>query len=122
MEGKSGYTFRQIFESPADEAFYGLGQHQSDEFNYKGKNEELFQYNTKVSIPFIVSNKNYGILWDNNSLRRFGDPRPYANLNQFGLFDKNGKEGGLTATYMLNKNRKDVSIERVESTVDYENI
>ena len=58
VDGHSGYTFRQVFESPADEAFYGLGQHQSDEFNYKGKNEELFQYNTKVSIPFIVSNKN----------------------------------------------------------------
>jgi len=122
VDGYSGYTFRQVFESPADEAFYGLGQHQSDEFNYKGKNEELFQYNTKVSIPFIVSNKNYGILWDNYSLSRFGDPREYANLNQFKLFDKDGKEGGLTATYMINKNPKNVFVERQESTVDYENI
>lgn len=122
VEGKSGYTFRQVFESPADEAFYGLGQHQSDEFNYKGKNEELFQYNTKVSIPFIVSNKNYGILWDNYSFSRFGDPRPYSNLDQFRLFDKNGKEGGLTATYMSDKTSKNVSLERTESTVDYENI
>ena len=122
VEGKSGYTFRQVFESPADEAFYGLGQHQSDEFNYKDKNEELFQYNTKVSIPFIVSNKNYGVLWDNYSYSRFGDPRPYANLDQFKLFDKNGKEGGLTATYRLNKDSKDIFLERKESTVDYENI
>ena len=122
VEGHSGYTFRQVFESPMDEAFYGLGQHQSDEFNYKGKNEELFQYNTKVSIPFIISNKNYGILWDNYSLSRFGDPRPYANLDQFKLFDKNGKEGGLTATYMLNKDPKNVFLERQESTIDYENI
>jgi len=122
VEGKSGYTFRQVFESPADEAFYGLGQHQSDEFNYKGKNEELFQYNTKVSIPFIVSNKNYGVLWDNYSFSRFGDPRPYANLDQFKLFDKNGKEGGLTATYMSDKTSKNISLERTESTVDYENI
>jgi len=122
VEGTSGYTFRQVFESPANEAFYGLGQHQSDEFNYKGKNEELFQYNTKVSIPFIVSNKNYGILWDNYSFSRFGDPREYSNLNQFRLFDKNGKEGGLTATYMTDKSTKKISLERLESTVDYENI
>ncbi len=122
VEGKSGYTFRQVFESPADEAFYGLGQHQSDEFNYKGKNEELFQYNTKVSIPFIVSNKNYGVLWDNYSFSRFGDPRPYVNLDQFRLFDKNGKEGGLTATYMADKTSKNISLERAESSVDYENI
>jgi alpha-D-xyloside xylohydrolase len=121
-DGHSGYTFRQVFESPADEAFYGLGQHQSDEFNYKGKNEVLYQYNTKVSVPFIVSNKNYGILWDNYSLTRFGDPRPYANLDQFNLFDKNGKEGGLTATYMVNKDPKNVFVERTENTIDYENI
>lgn len=31
VEGKKGYSFRQVFESPSDEAFYGLGQHQSDE-------------------------------------------------------------------------------------------
>ncbi len=42
----------------------GLGQHQSEELNMKGKNEDLFQYNTKVSVPFVISNKNYGILWD----------------------------------------------------------
>ena len=52
MEGTKGYTVRQVFESLDDEeGIYGLGQHQSDEFNYKGKNEELFQYNTKVSVP-----------------------------------------------------------------------
>ena len=122
MDGYSGYTFRQVFESPADEAFYGLGQHQSDEFNYKGKNEVLYQYNTKVSVPFIVSNKNYGVLWDNYSLTRFGDPREYANLNQFKLYDKNGTEGGLTATYMVNKDPKNVFVERCEKTIDYENL
>ena len=47
VEGKKQYSVRQVFESADDEAFYGLGQHQADEFNYKGKNEELFQYNTK---------------------------------------------------------------------------
>jgi len=122
IDGHSGFTFRQVFESPADEAFYGLGQHQSDEFNYKGKNEVLYQYNTKVSVPFIVSNKNYGILWDNYSLTRFGDPRAYANLDQFKLFDKNGKEGGLTATYLINKDPKNIFVERQESKVDYENL
>jgi alpha-D-xyloside xylohydrolase len=122
VDGHSGYTFRQVFESPADEAFYGLGQHQSDEFNYKGKNEVLYQYNTKVSVPFIVSNKNYGVLWDNYSLTRFGDPREYANLNQFKLFDKNGAEGGLTATYMVNKDPKNVFVERTEKAIDYENL
>jgi alpha-D-xyloside xylohydrolase len=61
---KHGLTWQMKFDSPDDEAFYGLGQHQSEEFNMKGKNEDLFQYNTKVSIPFVLSNKNYGVLWD----------------------------------------------------------
>nr|WP_236263944.1 TIM-barrel domain-containing protein [Dysgonomonas sp. Marseille-P4677] len=122
VEGKKAYTLQQIFESPADEAFYGLGQHQADEFNYKGRNEELFQYNTKVSVPFIMSSKNYGILWDNYSLTRFGDPRPYMNLDQFKLYDKTGKEGGLTATYMINGDSKNIFAERSESTIDYENL
>ncbi len=101
VEGTKGYTIRQLFDSPADEAFYGLGQHQSDEFNYKGKSEELFQYNTKVSVPFIVSNKNYGLLWDSYSLSRFGDSRDYKQLNRaFKLYDKKGQPGGLTGTYV----------------------
>ncbi|MBZ4658075.1 MAG: Alpha-D-xyloside xylohydrolase [Methermicoccus sp.] len=118
VEGTKGYTLRQVFESRNDEAFYGLGQHQSDEFNYKGKNESLFQYNTKVSVPMIVSNKNYGILWDNYSLSKFGDIRDYGQLNEFKLYDKTGKEGGLTATYA----NKEKTISRIESAIDYENL
>lgn len=37
VENTKGYELRQVFESSDDEAFYGLGQHQADEFNYKGK-------------------------------------------------------------------------------------
>ena len=56
---RNGWSWNATFESSADEAFYGLGQHQADEYNYKGKNEELFQYNTKISVPFVISNKNW---------------------------------------------------------------
>ena len=101
VEGTYGYTFRQVFGSPEDEAFYGLGQHQADEFNYKGKNEQLFQYNTKVSVPFIVSNKGYGVLMDSYSMMRFGNPEDYKQLGEvFKLYDRNGKEGVLTGTYV----------------------
>lgn len=101
VEGRKAYTVRQRFAPVEGEALYGLGQHQADEFNYKGKNEDLFQYNTKVSVPFIVSTRNYGVLWDSYSLCRFGDPRDYAQLNQvFKLYDKKGKEGALTGTYV----------------------
>ena len=102
VEGTKAYTVQQVFQSAGnDEGWYGLGQHQADEFNYKGKNEELFQYNTKVSVPFIVSTKNYGVLWDSYSICRFGDPRDYSQLGDvFKLYDKEGKEGALTGTYV----------------------
>lgn len=100
VEGRSEYSTAFTFDSPEDEAFYGLGQQQSMEFNHKGGNEELFQYNTKVSIPFVVSDRGYGVLVDNYSLSRWGNPKPYLQLNKaFKLYGKDGSEGGLTGTY-----------------------
>ncbi|SFG33704.1 TIM-barrel domain-containing protein [Prevotella sp. KH2C16] len=98
---KHGFSWQARFDSPADEAFYGLGQHQAEEFNMKGLNEDLFQYNTKVSVPFVLSNKNYGILWDSYSYCRWGNPNEYLQLNRaFKLYDRRGKEGHLTGTYI----------------------
>ncbi|MDP2889651.1 MAG: DUF4968 domain-containing protein, partial [Bacteroidota bacterium] len=122
VEGTTGYSFTQVFESPDDEAFYGLGQHQSDEFNYKGLNEILYQYNTKVAVPFVVSNKNYGILWDNYSVTKFGDPREYAEMDQFKLYNDKGEEGGLSALYYTNSDTNNVYVSRNESAIDYENL
>ncbi len=115
---KHGLTWQMKFDSPEDEAFYGLGQHQSEEFNMKGKNEDLFQYNTKVSIPFVLSNKNYGILWDSYSFCRFGNPNDYLQLNRaFRLYDKQGKKGHLTGTYIDRMGKKLV---RDEDSIYYE--
>ena len=115
---KHGLSWQMKFDSPDDEAFYGLGQHQSEEFNMKGKNEDLFQYNTKVSIPFVLSNKNYGILWDSYSYCRFGNPNDYLQLNRaFKLYDRNGKPGHLTGTYIDAQGKKLV---RDEDSIYYE--
>lgn len=122
VEGTRGYAMRQVFESPHDEAFYGLGQHQSDEFDYKGLNEVLYQYNTKVSVPFIISSKKYGLLWDNYSLTKFGDPRDYSQMDLFRLYNNEGTEGGLTASYFVNSDTGNLFISRNESAIDYENL
>ena len=117
-EQKHGLSWQMKFDSPDDEAFYGLGQHQSEEFNMKGKNEDLFQYNTKVSIPFVLSNKNYGLLWDSYSYCRFGNPNDYLQLNRaFKLYDKQGREGHLTGTYVDARGKKLV---RDEDSIYYE--
>ena len=117
-EMKHGLQWQMTFDSPSDEAFYGLGQHQSEEFNMKGKNEDLFQYNTKVSVPFVLSNKGYGLLWDAYSYCRFGNPDDYLQLNRaFRLYDKQGREGHLTGTYIDCNGRRLV---RDEDSIYYE--
>lgn len=98
--GEDAYTVRQTFVPDAGESFYGLGQHQADEWDYNGRDEELYQYNTKISVPFVVSSKGYGILWDSYSFCRWGDPRDYADIGDvFTLYDAEGVEGALTGHY-----------------------
>ena len=119
VEGKKAFSTQVVFDSPADEAFYGLGQQQTGEFDHKGLNEELYQYNTKISIPFIVSSKGYGLLFDAYSLSRWGNPNPYQHLGDvFKLYDKDGKEGALTGTYHT---RDGQTLVQREETLDYEN-
>jgi alpha-D-xyloside xylohydrolase len=118
VEGRSFYTIRQEFNRNTDEGFYGLGQHQNLQFNYNGEDVELAQHNMDIGIPFVVSTRNYGLLWDNNSITRFGDARPYRAIHQpFVVRDAQGQEGGLTAQYYL---RDQLAATRQESDVDYQ--
>lgn len=100
VEGKAAFSVLTRFSSSPDESFYGLGQHQAGEFDHKGRNEELYQYNTKVSVPFVVSTKGYGVLFDAYSLSRWGNPNPYLQIGDlFTIYDKDGLKGALTGTY-----------------------
>lgn len=112
------YAIRQVFESPADEAFYGLGGHQNGQMNYKGEDVELAQHNIVDVVPFVYSSKNYGLLWDNYSISKFGDPREYQPLSSLKLFTKDGKEGGLTADYYVEGDK--LKETKVENKIEYE--
>ena len=119
VEGKKGYSVLTRFPSGSGESFYGLGQHQAGEFDHKGRSEELFQYNTKVSVPFVVSTKGYGVLFDAYSLSRWGNPEPYGQLGEmFKLYDKEGVEGALTGTY---KTKDGKTLVRREDSLYFEN-
>ena len=119
VEGKKAYSTRIVFDSPDDEAFYGLGQQQTGEFDHKGLNEELYQYNTKISIPFVVSSKGYGLLFDAYSWSRWGNPEPYQLLKDvFRIYDKDGNEGALTGTYHPFRGEELV---RREENLEYDN-
>ncbi len=58
------------FKAQEGERFYGLGQHQHGLLDQKGCVIELHQRNTEVTIPFLVSNRKYGFLWNNPSIGR----------------------------------------------------
>ena len=59
------------FVSPEDEFLYGLGQFQDGYSNVRGLSRRLTQVNTQISIPMLLSNKGYGILWNNYGLTEF---------------------------------------------------
>lgn len=116
-EQRNALSWTLRFENQ-QEALYGLGQHQAEELNMKGRNEDLFQYNTKVSIPFVLSTRGYGILWDSYSYCRFGNPNDYLQLNRaFKLYDKQGRAGSLTGTYVDGEGKK---IVRGEDSIYFE--
>jgi alpha-D-xyloside xylohydrolase len=60
----------EAFFSPAEERIYGLGQHPHGFLDQKGCVIPLEQTNAEVAIPFLLSSRGYGFLWNNPSLGR----------------------------------------------------
>jgi alpha-D-xyloside xylohydrolase len=108
IEGQPWFKTRVQFNRNTDEGLYGLGQHQNRQMNYNGEDVELAQHNMAIAIPYLLSTKGYGILWDNNSITRVGDPEPYRKLS-----------AGWKADYYLGDR---LVLSRPEQHVDYEYI
>ena len=59
------------FKSPKDEYLYGLGQFQDGYTNVRGLSRRLTQVNTQISLPMVLSNKGYGVLWNNYGMSEY---------------------------------------------------
>lgn len=70
------------FQSSEDEYLYGLGQFQDGYLNVKGLTRRLTQVNTQISIPFIISNKGYGVMWNNYGLTNFNPAENRVELKR----------------------------------------
>ncbi len=116
IEGTSWYTVSQQFNRGTDEGFYGLGQHQNRQMNYNGEDVELAQHNMDIAVPFVVSTRGYGLLWDNNGISRFGNPRPYHFAGE-DLEVTSGGKPGWTAEYFVGGKK---TFTRHEATINYE--
>jgi alpha-D-xyloside xylohydrolase len=73
IAGIATYNCSSEFNSPADEALYGLGCHPEDtlSINYKGRDQQMLIKYMTGAIPVMLSTKGYGLLWDNYSASNF---------------------------------------------------
>jgi len=78
LNGVKNTTTEDRFMLDITEGIYGLGQHQGGMFNYRGATLELGQNNTDVAIPFMISSKGYGVLWNTASLTYVDNRYPAA--------------------------------------------
>jgi alpha-D-xyloside xylohydrolase len=116
LDGQDFYAVRQQFNPGTDEAFYGLGQHQNGQMNYNGQDVELLNYNRTIAVPMLLSSKGYGLLWDNNSITRFGDPIPYDVASRDLKITGLDGQPGFTAKYYVGGQLK---LTRTEKDIDY---
>jgi alpha-D-xyloside xylohydrolase len=99
VQGENTTNVHQQWQANRDESLYGLGQQQLGIVDLKGYDLDLWQHNTNVVVPFLVSNLGYGIFWDNTSYTRFGDLRPFTPIPAYSLFNSKDVPGGLTLTF-----------------------
>ena len=62
------FRLEATFNAYEGERLYGLGQHQHGFLDQKGCVIELSQLNTEVCIPFLLSSRGYGFLWNNPAI------------------------------------------------------
>lgn len=62
------YELTARFEAFDDEHLYGMGQYQHRRLDKKGATLELAHRNSQSSVPFVVSSRGYGFLWNNPAI------------------------------------------------------
>ena len=89
--GINTYACSTSFQSPEDEALFGLGCHPEDSLsiNYKGRNQDMAIKYLTGAIPVLLSTRGYGLLWDN-----YAESKYYGgekNNSQFTYVSESGK-------------------------------
>ena len=74
---KGLYRLTVDFDAAEGERLYGLGEVPTQRLDLKGRVVDLYQRHVYAPVPFVVSNRRYGFLWNNPSLGRaeFTDER-----------------------------------------------
>jgi len=92
IAGINTYNISTQFNSPANEALYGLGCHPLDSLsiNYKGRNQDMAIKYMTGAIPVLLSTKGYGLMWDNYSASNFYGAE--AGNTKFKYVSESGKQ------------------------------
>ncbi|RVT81799.1 family 31 glucosidase [Rhodobacteraceae bacterium CCMM004] len=64
------WKLEATFRAYDDEHLYGLGQPQHGQMDLKGVSTTLVQQNAHAVVPFVVSSRGYGMLWNNPAVGR----------------------------------------------------
>ena len=80
ISGAPTYEVTHAFTLAPDESLYGLGQYNRSYMDYRGQEVLLVQTNIGTVVPFLISTKRYGILWDIYSKMTFKDDASGATL------------------------------------------
>lgn len=109
IQGFPTFDVTETFVSPDDEYLYGLGQFQDGYLNVRGLSRRLTQVNTQISIPFVMSNKGYGLLWNNYGLTNFNPAKDSIALQKKAT-DGESVEVDVTSTEGNRKERRESNI------------
>jgi alpha-D-xyloside xylohydrolase len=73
ISGSPTYQLTQTFTLTPDESLYGLGQYNEPYMDYRGRDVLMVQTNIGIVVPFMVSTRRWGLLWDVYSKMVFSD-------------------------------------------------
>lgn len=115
VQGEPTRKARLEINSPEDEFLYGLGQFQDGYLNVRGLTRRLTQVNTQISVPFLLSSKGYGILWNNYGLTDFN---PADHKVKMDRAEAKGEEITLDVTSTEGNRRETRRTNDFKATID----
>lgn len=115
VQGEPTRKAKLEINSPEDEFLYGLGQFQDGYLNVRGLTRRLTQVNTQISVPFLLSSKGYGILWNNYGLTDFN---PADHKVKMDRAEAKGEEITLDVTSTEGNRRETRRTNNFKATID----
>jgi alpha-glucosidase/alpha-D-xyloside xylohydrolase len=96
-----GFRVSATFDSPADEHYYGLGQQQQGVLDLRDRQVRCWHdYSAiggeSVCVPFMVSSRGYGLIWDNPSKTTINLGFNQPNMSETGFPSLSSQERTAT--------------------------